>query len=102
MMQATMTAVVTGVKRSKGEMEGRAYDSTKIYVQMPMDQTQGNAVGMAGAEFNWGTSENFAKVAGIAFPFQAELTIETVTNGKTMKQVVVDVQPIKTGKQAAT
>ena len=25
--------IITGAKRSKGEMEGRPYDSTKIYVQ---------------------------------------------------------------------
>ncbi len=97
-MQMQTTMAITGWKKSKGEMEGRAYDSTKIYVQMPMDTTTGNAAGTAGAEYNWGTSANADKIKDVPLPFNATVTIETVTNGKSMKQIIVDVQPIKTQK----
>ena len=92
--------IITGAKRSKGEMEGRPYDSTKIYVQTKMNPDSGDMVGFATEQYNWGTSENYQKIRDLEYPMEANIDIEIVTSGKNMKMIVVDVQPIQ--KQATT
>ena len=46
--------IITGAKSSKGEYEGRAFDSTKIYCQTKMNSEGGEMVGFATSEYNWG------------------------------------------------
>lgn len=86
--------IITGAKRSKGEMEGRPYDSTKIYVQTKMNTDSGEMVGFATTEYNWGLSDNFEKLRAHKFPIQANIEIDLVTSGKNTKMIVTDVQPI--------
>ncbi len=88
--------IITGAKSSKGEYEGRSYDSTKIYVQTKMNSEGGEMVGFATSEYNWGASTNFNKLKDLDFPLKAKVDIEIVTGGKGSKMVVVDVQPIVT------
>lgn len=85
---------ITGAKSSKGEMEGRPYDSTKIYVQIRMDPTKGTMVGSASEEYGWGLSDNFNKLKDLKFPIQANVDFEQVTSGNKVKIIVMDVQPI--------
>lgn len=87
--------IITGAKRSKGEMEGRPYDSTKIYVQTKMNSDGGEMVGFATTEYNWGLSDNFDKISAHKFPMQADVDMELVTSGKGSKIVVLDVNPIQ-------
>lgn len=92
MMKQTVTLL--GAKRSKGTLDnGQSYDSTKIYTQTAM-QASSDTAGYAASEYNWGDSTNFNKISGLHFPVQADLVLELVTNGKTTKMVVIDVQPI--------
>lgn len=84
--------IITGAKPSKGEMEGRSYDSTKIYIQTKMDS---NGRGFATSEYNWGDSTNFDKIKDLQYPFSANVSLEMVTSGKTTRMIVTDVQPIK-------
>lgn len=85
---------ILGVKRSQGTLDnGKAYNSTKIYVQTKMKQTIDQA-GFGLAEYPWGDSSNFDKIAKLPFPIQANIDLETVTNGKTVQLVVNDVVPI--------
>lgn len=86
--------VITGAKRSKGEMEGRPYDSTKVYVQTKMDTNNVDMVGFATSEYTWGKADNFAKLSDLKFPLQAEIELELVTSGKSSKMIVIDVKPI--------
>lgn len=88
------TITLLGAKRSVGKLDnGSAYDSTKLYAQVPMN-TSADTVGFAIAEYNWGDSTNFAKIQNLTFPLQAELDFELVTNGKNSKLIVVDVKPL--------
>lgn len=91
-MQQRVT--ITGAKRSKGEMEGRPYDSTKIYVQTKMNVDSGDMMGFATTEYNWGLSDNFDKLLGLKFPIQADVDMELITSGKSSKIVVLEVTPI--------
>ena len=92
--------IVTGAKASKGEMNGRPYDSTKIYVQTMMDPTKGTMIGTATEEYNWGLSENYEKIKSLKFPIEANVDFEIVTSGKNSKTIVMDVQPLTTSTQA--
>ncbi|STZ08298.1 Uncharacterised protein [Moraxella caprae] len=85
---------ILGVKRSQGTLDnGKAYNSTKIYVQTKMKETIDQA-GFGVAEYAWGDSSNFEKINKLSFPFLANIDLETVTNGKTVQLVVNDVVPI--------
>lgn len=94
-----MTQVtLLGAKRSKGVLDdGTSYDSTKLYLQMPMQKSD-DTVGFAGVELNWGDSDNFPIIKNLSFPCEVDVTIELVTNGKTSKSVVTDLQPISKPK----
>ena len=86
-----MSYIILGAKRSKGTLDnGRAYDSTKIYVQTQMKSSDDQA-GYAASEFTWGDSSNFEKIKNAPFPVKANIDFEMVTNGKSNQIVIVDV-----------
>lgn len=91
-----MQVTVTGAKRFKDTVEGKAYDSTTVFCLLGMDTTTGDAVGQAGADYKWGASDNFAKIAPLLQkgPFRAVLTLDQVTNGRVQKTICVDVRPL--------
>ena len=98
-MQASITVI--GMKRSKGQLEnGQAYDSTKVYALTELDDSKGDAKGEFGAEFNMGTSDEFAKYSHLPFPFSAVADMEIVGNGKTSKTVIVSLKPVAEAKKA--
>ncbi|MBN8281935.1 hypothetical protein [Zoogloea sp.] len=100
-MQFDTVANVTGIKRFKDTVEGKAYDSTTVFAEVAMDEKSGNAKGVASQPFGWGTSENFSRIAHLPFPFQAKLTFEMVTNGKgSGKQVLIDLKPLQPAPKA--
>lgn len=77
-------STILGVKRSKGVIEktGKPYDSTKLYVQTAMKESD-NQLGYSVSELNWGDSTNFDKFKDCKFPLQADINFELVTNGRT-------------------
>lgn len=93
-MKFTTQAVVVGAKAFRDTVEGKPYDSTTLFVQMELDERNGNAKGYAVNEMKWGVSDNFHAIKHNEFPIQCELEIELVTSGKAQKQVVVACKPI--------
>lgn len=90
---------VYGLKRSKGVMRdtGKEYDSTTLYVGVPFDESSGNMRGLTIEAMKYGKSDNYAKFDGIPLPFDAEIELQTVSNGRTMSQQIVNVVPLKAG-----
>lgn len=87
-------SIILGVKRSKGTLDnGNAYDSTKLYVQTAMKESD-NQMGYSVSELKWGDSTNFDKFKGIQFPTPAQITYELVTNGDTKSSdlIITDVK----------
>ena len=84
--------VILGAKSSKGEYNGRPFDSTTIYYQATL-QDGDNFAGDVGAEIKWGTSANFEKVKNLKFPFTANCKMEQVSNGKSMVTILRDLIP---------
>ena len=99
-MKFNSEVLVMGMKSSKGEFEGNAYDSTKVYVEVAMDDSKETAKGSASAEYTMGTSAEFAKYKHLPFPFRGIGEFEVVTNGRTSKTVLHGIKPLDAVKPA--
>lgn len=87
---------IMGVKRFSGQIEGKNFDYCRVIVATPLDSTQGNALGSATTEYDFGASTNFDQFKAHQFPIDANLSVEVVTNGKTQKLKITAFQPKNT------
>lgn len=74
---------------------GRHYDHVALHCEVPMDLSDGTAIGNGCEIFKWQDSSNIAllrKFKQSDFPIEADITFDMVTSGKGVKYVVVDVQ----------
>ncbi len=99
-MIQTMKAKVTGMKRFKGDVEGKHYDSTTVYVETRLYDKAGNRRGYASQDYPCGTSDVYARWEKIELPAEFEIDMETVTDGNTSKQIVFDLRPCKVAVKA--
>ena len=95
-MQMQIQGQIMGVKRFSGQIEGKNFDYCRVIVATPLDSTQGNALGSATAEYDFGASTNFEQFKAHQFPIDANLSVEVVTNGKTQKLKITAFQPKNT------
>ena len=94
MDQMQTRLVIIGAKATDIEVEGRRYNTTKIYTSTALDESSGTAIGRAGSEYTWGDSSNFKKIQSIKPPFEADVVLQFVSNGRNQKTVVIDVKPV--------
>lgn len=89
----TQTKVtLVGAKTTDWKSEdGRHFDYVNLYGIIPLDLSQGNAVGQGVVEFKWQDSRNIVQLQGRKFPLEAILELDMVSTGKTMKQVLTNV-----------
>lgn len=85
---------VTGMKSVDVEMDGVRYDSTKVFLEIPLDESKGTARGFATAEYSFGKHDEFKKYSHLPFPFEADAEMEMVTSGKVSKVVLHGVKPV--------
>ena len=95
-MQMQIQGQIMGVKRFSGQIEGKNFDYCRVIVATPLDSTQGNALGSATTEYDFGASTNFEQFKAHQFPVDANLLVEVVTNGKTQKLKIIGFQPKNT------
>ena len=91
-MQFTSDVVVTGAKASKGEYQGKPFDSSKVYVVTDM-QAGERSSGTVSTEYTWGTSANYDRIEKLSYPFRAKATMQIVSNGRESKTILVDLIP---------
>ncbi|MBW7902265.1 MAG: hypothetical protein H3C26_12340 [Rhodocyclaceae bacterium] len=72
---------ILGAKGFKGEVEGTNYDSTTIYVVMPVSERAGTEKGFNAHPIKFGKSDEFAKMKNLPFPIEAELDLTLTTKG---------------------
>jgi len=94
-MEFTVRAVVLGMKRFKGEVEGKQYDNTKVYVEESFASDNENGRGSAAVEYAAGKSDVFDTLKQHTFPLQANVRFETSSNGRGSQTVVRSIEPIK-------
>lgn len=85
---------VLGAKSSKGTFEGNNYDSTTVFYQSDLQEGE-NFAGQVGVSIKWGTSANFEKIKNLDFPFNADVTMEQVSNGNKQTLILKDLVPEK-------
>ncbi|QNM98687.1 hypothetical protein [Chitinimonas koreensis] len=90
----TVRVTVCGANFFNDTVEGTAYNFTKLFVIVPMDSSRGNAKGFATTEYRYDSSDLFHKIQHLPFPHEADLILETVTNGKTKRELVRDYKPV--------
>lgn len=93
---------VTGMKFSKGSLDnGTAYDSTKVFVEIRLDESKGNARGRATTEYYLGKSDEYQKYAHLPMPFIADCEMEDVISGKNRTTQILQMIPVEVVKTAA-
>ena len=91
-MSQQMKVMLVGAKSTDWKSEdGRHYDYVTLFGIIPMDTSQGNAVGQGVAEFKWQDSRNLVQLQGRKFPFEATLELDMVSTGRATKQVLTNV-----------
>jgi len=80
-MQIKSQFLVLGAKAFNGEVEGKRYDSTTLFVVMDVSERSGTAVGQNVVEMKFGKSDEFDKLKSLPFPIQAELSLNLTTKG---------------------
>ena len=91
-MSQQMKVTLVGAKSTDWKSEdGRHYDHVTLFALIPMDTSQGNAVGQGAAEFKWQDSRNLVQLNGRKFPFEATLELDLVSTGRSTKQVLTNV-----------
>lgn len=71
--------------------DGRHYDYVNLYGIIPLDNSQGNAVGQGVVEFKWQDSGNIVQLQGRQFPLKVVIELDMMSTGKGMKQVLTNV-----------
>lgn len=100
-MMQSMKAEVFGMKKFVGIVEGKSYDSTKVFIKTILDQSSGNAVGYTTQELNAGTSKLYDQYCNVPLPAEFEIDIQLVSTGKAMKQVVSGMRPVQASRPAS-
>lgn len=80
-MEIKANLLVLGAKSFNGDVEGKKYDSTTLFVVMDVSERTGASVGQNVVEMKFGTSEEFQKMRHLPFPCQAELGLRLTTKG---------------------
>jgi hypothetical protein len=93
---------VTGMKKFKGDIDGRQFDSTTVFIETKMDDRNGTRRGTCTNDFNAGKSEVYDRLIGIALPAEFEIEWDTVSNGSRTRQIVVDLRPYRTVAQGVS
>jgi len=80
-MEIKASLLVLGAKSFNGDVEGKKYDSTTLFVVMDVSERTGSSVGQNVVEMKFGTSDEFQKMKHLPFPCQAELGLRLTTKG---------------------
>lgn len=84
---------VTGMKKFKGDIEGKQFDSTTVYIETKMDERNGTRRGRCSMDFSAGNSAVYDRLATTPLPGEFEVEWDTVTNGSKTQQIIVDIRP---------
>lgn len=92
-MQFKSQVTIVGAKPIdfKDDKTGRVYDYVTLYVEMPLDHSQGKNWGNAIEVFKWQDHKNIEKLMSLKPPLKCEMMIEAISNGKETSLACLDV-----------
>ncbi len=107
-MKLQSHAVLYGIKSGKGEIEGRAYDSTTFHISVDLaSNSSGDSIGVVTRPFKFGTSEEFKKWQHLkaswpatGIPVVCEFDVVAGSDQST-KLTLLAIKPVATSKAAA-
>lgn len=106
-MKMTSQAVLHGLKQSKGEFEGRAFDSTTFHLSVDIGQSSsGESIGVVTRPFKFGDSTEFQKWAHLKnkWPLgglMCDCEFDIVAGAdNTTKLTLLGIRPVATAKAA--
>lgn len=82
-------AIIMGVSKFKGEIEGSQIDSCTVFRASPFNDASGNAMGFGLGKLRFGDSSNFARFEGMKFPCEVEIQLSRVTNSSGKETIVM-------------
>ncbi|MDP9123063.1 MAG: hypothetical protein M3N82_00410 [Pseudomonadota bacterium] len=89
---------ITGFKRFKGSVDGKAIDSAKVFVRVKLDGSRNSAdqraEGYATEELRVDPAI-LKRIEHNPMPMICEVETERVSNGREAKDVVVDIRPVE-------
>nr|WP_296018860.1 hypothetical protein [uncultured Acidovorax sp.] len=107
-MRMQSQAVLHGIKSSKGDYEGRAFDSTTFHLSVDMGQSSsGESIGVVTRPFKFGDSTEFQKWAHLKnkWPItgvMCDCEFDVVAGAdNTTKLTLLGIRPAATAKAAA-
>lgn len=93
-----MKVTVVGMRYFQGAVDGKQLDSGKLYTLCNLDESKGNAKGQFTEEWRLPNGETVKRLMHLPVPFEAELDISRVGNGREARELVLDVRPIGQAK----
>lgn len=88
---------ITGFKRFKGTVDGKAIDSGKVFVRVKIDDSRNSADQRAGGfcteELRVDPSI-LKRIEHNPMPLICDVDTERVSNGKEAREVVIDIRPV--------
>lgn len=107
-MKMTSQAVLHGIKQSKGEYEGRAFDSTTFHLSVDIgNSSSGESIGVVTRPFKCGDSTQFDKWAGFKTKWPpggvlCDCDFDIVAGSEnSSKLTLLAIRPAASGKAAA-
>jgi hypothetical protein len=95
-----LTVEVIGMKAFKGNVQGDAIDSGKLFARTKLNERNNRegelfAKGEAIEEWRLPNSEAVFRMKHLPLPFMCKLDIERVSNGKETKEIVIEARPVE-------
>lgn len=102
-MRLVVKAIIKGVSKFRGAIDGQDIDSGAVFIEEPFDASNANAKGFRTVEYKAVNSEVVGRVFHLEFPITAEVTMEMSATKRGNVIVVHEVKPIglATGQPAA-
>lgn len=88
-MRTTSDFILSGAKPQNLTVDGQLYNSTKIYLQLPIH----DGVGTCTTEYEFGTYENYDQFKNLPMPCPVSVDFEIVTTGRRQKTIIHSVKP---------
>lgn len=94
-----LTVEVIGMKAFKGNVQGDAIDSGKLFTRTKLNERNNRpgelfAKGEAIEEWKLPNAESVFRLQHLPMPFMCKLEVERVSNGKETKEIVIEARPV--------
>lgn len=99
-MQFETEAVVNGVSKFNGVIDGKELDSGTMFILEELDDKSGNAKGFRTTENKCANSEVAKRIMNQQFPCKCKLVYERQVSKSGEKLIIIDAKPVEIRKAA--